>query len=74
MLKMAKRHYLPPGSGMEKVDTRITFANQAGKPINLPHKYLLKIHAALARVLDVSGAGLYIDHLLRESDDSNLVQ
>lgn len=46
---------------------RVTFVNHSNSDIPLPDPKILRLHAALARVLFASGAGEYFDHVWRSA-------
>lgn len=53
--------------GSEKFDT-VTFRDNSNNNIALPSATLLGVHAAIARILHMSGAGEYIERVLRNRE------
>jgi hypothetical protein len=53
--------YFPP-------NRRVTFVSYDGR-YELPNPKLLEVHAAVARILHLTGAGEYIEKVLRDRED-----
>jgi hypothetical protein len=52
----------------------ITFSNHdPDNPCSLPSEQLLAIHAACSKILHASGAGEYLEKLLRDRDEINVL-
>ncbi|OAA63481.1 hypothetical protein SPI_03644 [Niveomyces insectorum RCEF 264] len=62
---------LPALSMVPQPLTRTLFQSPT---IDSPHPRLLAVHAAIARVLHMSGAGEYCDRILRDTEDSIAVE
>lgn len=58
-----------PRAIRHKVGTIITFHDNSEGGIDLPHPMLLRIHAALAKVIEASGAGEHVQQILRDAEE-----
>ncbi|EPE05605.1 hypothetical protein F503_02344 [Ophiostoma piceae UAMH 11346] len=62
---------LPAFSAVPQPLTRTLFQSPT---IDSPHPRLLAVHAAIATVLHMSAAGKYCDHILRDTEESALIE
>ncbi|KAL1895470.1 hypothetical protein Sste5346_005277 [Sporothrix stenoceras] len=62
---------LPAFSAVPQPLTRTLFQLPT---IDSPHPRLLAVHAAIATVLHMSGAGEYCDHILRDTEEATFVE
>jgi hypothetical protein len=53
--------------------TLVKFSTEDSKNLPLPSPEYLKIHGACARIAHLSGAGEYIDQILRELEDTKFL-
>ena len=58
-----------PRAIRHKVGAIITFRDKSEGGIDCPHPMLLRIHAALAKVIDASGAGEHVQQILRDAEE-----
>ena len=47
----------------------VSFKNHSVNHHQLPHPRLLAVHAALAEIAELSAAGSYVEKILREADE-----
>jgi hypothetical protein len=74
MLRQSKRSFPLLGSAGDALNKRIIFKNHDEKADHLlPHPPLLKVHAALAQMLEASGAALYLENLLDEREEMRVI-
>ncbi|CAK7233206.1 hypothetical protein SEUCBS140593_008525 [Sporothrix eucalyptigena] len=62
---------LPAFSAVPQPLTRTLFQSPT---IDSPHPRLLAVHAAIAKVLHMSAAGKYCDHILRDTEEATFVE
>ena len=55
------------------MNKKIVFKNNGEEGNHLPHPVLLKVHAALARVLEASGAASFLEKILREREETRVI-
>ncbi|KAF8241771.1 hypothetical protein K440DRAFT_665151 [Wilcoxina mikolae CBS 423.85] len=62
----------PPTMLQRYLGKRVIFTSRGG--INPPDRRLLRLHAACARILDMSGAAEYVEQLQREAEELRQLQ
>jgi hypothetical protein len=58
-----------PRAIRRKVGTIIAFHDNSEGGIDCPHLMLLRIHAALAKVIEASRAGEHVQQILRDAEE-----